>query len=85
METSRLVSEPIPTPLNKVRGAKAQGEASRQAKPGKGKTGRENVSELLMRLRYLLATEMTADHDGMGTKNQELVRPVGRALSGGAS
>jgi hypothetical protein len=70
-EPSRLVSKPVPTPLNEVRGGKAQGAASRQAKPGKGKTGRVNASELLMRLRHSLATEMTADDGGTGIERHE--------------
>jgi hypothetical protein len=42
---SRLVPKSVPTPLNEVRGVNVQGEASRQAKPGQGKTGRVNESD----------------------------------------
>jgi hypothetical protein len=58
---SRSVFRPVPTPLNQVRGANVQGEANRQARPGKGKTGRVNASELSKRLRNLPATEKTIE------------------------
>src|SRR4051794_30385694 len=78
METSRLVSKSVPTPLNQVRGAKAQGEASRQAEPGKGKTGWVNESEPLMRLRYPRTTETATDYGGMGKERHGSHAPMER-------
>jgi hypothetical protein len=74
-KSSRLVSEPVPTLVNKEPRGKAQGDPSRQGRPGKGKTGRVNESELSMRLRYCLTTERTADYGGMGYEHHGIREP----------
>ena len=64
MKASRLVSELVPNPLNQVRGQKPKEAQSHHGQPGKGKTGRVNVSEPLMRPRNRAAAETMAEYGG---------------------
>ena len=75
MKVSRLVSESVPSPLNQVRGQKPKDVQSHRGQPGKGKTGRVNVSEPLMRPRNRVTAEMMADYDGVSIEPPRAYSP----------
>jgi hypothetical protein len=69
MKASRLVSEPVPGPLNQVRGQTPKEVQNHRGRPGKGKAGRVNVSEPLMRPRNRVTGETMADRGGVSIEH----------------